>query len=178
MTSGTPFFRLASAAALAMLIAAPEALAQSASACPAGKTVAVSLQVLQCPQGLTITLEAGASLTLSDSDGNGGPESSQLDGKAILIESPDGGAAAAFEVVTPQAIAAVRGTRWAVDAQDGKTSVFVIRGRVDVRRAAGGREGVILGPGEGVDVGGAAGPLEVRRWPPARVDALLARLGQ
>ena len=178
MTSGTRIIRFGLAAAFGLLTAAPDALAQSASACPSGKTVAVSLQVLQCPKGLTITLEAGASLTLRDSDGNGAPESSLLDGKAILIEGPDGGAAAEFEVVTPQAIAAVRGTRWAVDAQDGKTSVFVVRGQVDVRRAAGGGEGVTLGPGEGVDVDAAAGPLVVRRWPAARVDALLARLGQ
>jgi hypothetical protein len=175
MTSGTQFFRLGSVAALAMLVAMPAALAQAA--CPIGRTVAASLQVLQCPQGLTLTLEAGAVLTLSDSDGNGAPERAQLEGKAILIESPEGGTAAAFEVVTPQAIAAVRGTRWAVDAQDGKTSVFVVRGRVDVQRSAA-SAGVTLDPGEGVDVDGGTGPLEVRRWPAARVDALLARLGQ
>jgi hypothetical protein len=175
MTSGAQFFRLGSVAALAMLFALPAASAQAA--CPIGKTVAASRQVLQCPQGLTLTLEAGAVLTLSDSDGNGAPERAQLEGKAILIESPEGGTAAAFEVVTPQAIAAVRGTRWAVDAQDGKTSVFVVRGRVDVRRVDG-DAGVMLAPGEGVDVDGGAGPLEVRRWPAARVDALLARLGQ
>jgi hypothetical protein len=34
-----------------------------------------------------------------------------------------------------------------------------------------------LGPGEGVDVA-AQGTLTVKRWPPARVAALMARLGQ
>ena len=33
-----------------------------------------------------------------------------------------------FEVITPQAIAAVRGTTWAVDVAAGKTSVFVEKG--------------------------------------------------
>jgi hypothetical protein len=83
---------------------------------------------------------------------------------------------ARFEVVTPQAIAAVRGTKWAVDAEGGKTSVFVVDGRVNVARA-GGRGRVDLGPGDGVDVE-ASGELVVKRWPPARVAALMARLGQ
>jgi hypothetical protein len=34
--------------------------------------------------------------------------------------------------------------------------------------------GVVLGPGEGVDVE-ATGPLTVKRWAPARVAALMAR---
>jgi ferric-dicitrate binding protein FerR (iron transport regulator) len=76
--------------------------------------------------------------------------------------------------MTPQAIAAVRGTKWAVDATEGKSSVFVVNGRVSVARRAGANR-VVLGPGEGVDVE-AAGALTVKRWPPARVAALLARL--
>jgi len=71
----------------------------------------------------------------------------------------------------------VRGTKWAVDVGQGKTSVFVVRGRVAVRRPAAGG-GVLLGPGEGVDVDRGTGPLTVRRWPAERVSALLARLGQ
>ena len=78
--------------------------------------------------------------------------------------------------LTPQAIAAVRGTRWAVDAEGGKTSVFVVNGRVNVARA-GGRGRVDLGPGEGVDVE-PSGQLIVKRWPAPRVAALMARLGQ
>jgi hypothetical protein len=35
----------------------------------------------------------------------------------------------------------------------------------------------VLGPGEGVDVEASA-PLVVKRWAPARVSALMARLGQ
>jgi ferric-dicitrate binding protein FerR (iron transport regulator) len=76
--------------------------------------------------------------------------------------------------MTPQAIAAVRGTKWAVDAAEGKTSVFVVNGQVSVARRVGSNR-VVLGPGEGVDVE-ATGDLTVKRWPPARVAALLARL--
>ena len=81
-----------------------------------------------------------------------------------------------FDVVTPQAIAAVRGTKWAVDAEGAKTSVFVVDGRVQ-RRTPRGRGSVVLGAGDGVDVE-TTGELIVKRWPPARVTALMARLGQ
>jgi ferric-dicitrate binding protein FerR (iron transport regulator) len=70
----------------------------------------------------------------------------------------------------------VRGTKWAVDAVENKTSVFVANGSVAVSRRSGGST-VILKPGEGVDVE-AAGPLTVKRWAPARIAALMARLGQ
>ena len=82
-----------------------------------------------------------------------------------------------FQVTTPQAIAAVRGTQWAVDVAGAKTSVFVVSGRVAVRRSAS-RTGVELGPGEGVDVEAGTGPLTVRRWPIARANALMARFGR
>jgi hypothetical protein len=52
----------------------------------------------------------------------------------------------------------------------------VVNGRVAVGRPVS-RLGVTLGPGDGVDVE-PAGPLTVKRWPPARVAALMARLGQ
>ena len=71
----------------------------------------------------------------------------------------------------------MRGTRWAVDVAEGKTSVFVVRGKVNVGRSASRERNVVLGPGEGVDVEGST-PLVVKRWAPARVSALMARLGQ
>jgi len=95
---------------------------------------------------------------------------------ALLLEVPKKPGRARFDVVTPQAIAAVRGTKWAVDAEGAKTSVFVVDGRVSVARPAG-RGSVVLGAGDGVDVE-PSGDLIVKRWPPARVTALMARLGQ
>jgi FecR protein len=133
-------------------------------------------QTLRCEGGVTIVAENGTRYTLLDRDGNGRVDSVELSSKALLLEVPKKTGGNHFEVVTPQAIAAVRGTKWAVDAAEGKTSVFVVNGRVNVARRAGANR-VVLGPGEGVDVE-ATGVLTVKRWPPARVAALLARLAQ
>jgi ferric-dicitrate binding protein FerR (iron transport regulator) len=100
-------------------------------------------------------------------------DSIELSSKALLLEVPRKPGGKHFRVITPQAIAAVRGTKWAVDSAEGKTSVFVVNGSVSVARRSG--RGVVLGQGEGVDVE-ATGPLTVKRWAPARVTALMARL--
>jgi ferric-dicitrate binding protein FerR (iron transport regulator) len=131
-------------------------------------------QTIRCKGGVTIIVENGARYTLHDRDANGRVDSVELSSKALLLEVPK--RSNEFRVIAPQAIAAVRGTKWAVDAAENQTSVFVVDGRVAVSRRTG-RGGVTLGPGEGVDVA-AAGPLTVKRWPPARVAALMARLGQ
>jgi hypothetical protein len=132
-------------------------------------------QTLHCAGGVTIIAEDGARFTL-ESSRKGRVEAVELDGKALLIEVPTKPGGNKFQVMTPQAIAAVRGTKWAVDVAGNKTSVFVVNGLVGVGRRAG-RHHVALGPGEGVDVEPGS-PLTVKRWAPARVSALLARLGQ
>ena len=121
-------------------------------------------------------VENGARYSLMDRARKGRVDGVQLDGKAVLIEVPPRSGANRFQVITPQAIAAVRGTRWAVDVAESKTSVFVVNGRVAVGRRTGSHS-VTLGAGEGVDVEGDA-PLTVKRWSAARVSALMARLGQ
>jgi hypothetical protein len=133
-------------------------------------------QTFRCQGGVTIVAENGARYTLQDRDGNGRVDSAELSSKALLIEVPKRRSPTKFQVTTPQAIAAVRGTKWAVDAIESKTSVFVVNGSVVVSRRSGGSS-VTLRPGEGVDVE-AAGPLTVKRWAPARVAALMVRLGQ
>jgi ferric-dicitrate binding protein FerR (iron transport regulator) len=134
-------------------------------------------QTLRCAGGITVVAENGASYTLNDTNRDGRVDQAELNSKALLIDVPKKAGGKAFQVNTPQAIAAVRGTRWAVDTTAEKTSVFVARGRVAVRRPARGGPQVVLGPGEGVDVE-ASGPLTVKQWAPARVAALMARLGQ
>jgi ferric-dicitrate binding protein FerR (iron transport regulator) len=134
-------------------------------------------QTVHCAGGVTIVAESGARFTLLDRDRNGRVDGVDLQSKAVLVEVPKQKPGRRFEVMTPQAIAAVRGTRWAVDAEGGKTSVFVQTGRVGVQRVNG-PGNVVLGPGEGVDVDASATPLEVRRWPAPRVAALMARLGR
>jgi hypothetical protein len=133
-------------------------------------------QTLRCEGGVTIIAENGARFKLQDRDGNGRVDSAELSSKALLLEVPRTRSGNRFQVITPQAIAAVRGTKWAVDAAEGKTSVFVVNGRVAVGRRTGSHR-VTLGAGEGVDVE-ATGPLTIKRWPAARVAALMARLGQ
>jgi ferric-dicitrate binding protein FerR (iron transport regulator) len=133
-------------------------------------------QTLHCEGGVTIVAEIGARYTVQDRSGKGRVDTVELGSKALLIEVLKRSRGNRFQVVTPQAIAGVRGTKWAVDVAEKKTSVFVVNGRVAVGRRTG-NHSVTLGSGEGVDVE-EAGPLTVKRWPPARVAALLARLGQ
>ena len=87
-------------------------------------------QTLRCEGGVTIVAENGARYILQDRDGNGRVDSAELSSKALLLEVPKRPSAKRFQVTTPQAIAAVRGTKWAVDAVEDKTSVFVVNGRV------------------------------------------------
>ena len=137
---------------------------------------AAGTQTWRCDNGITIVAENGARFELKDANRDGHIDSVELSSKALLVEVPKKPGGNPFKVLTPQAIAAVRGTRWAVDVADAKTSVFVADGRVGVSRRARGRA-VVLGPGEGVDVE-ATGPLTVKQWGQPRVDALLARLGR
>lgn len=168
--------RIALAAALCVL-GAETASAQSAGSCSLQPVSGMARQTLRCGRGVSITAERGARFQLLDRNGDGRIDAASLSGNAILLDVDSRRIRGGFQVVTPQAIAAVRGTRWAVDVQGGKTSVLVLRGRVSVRRGTE-RTGVVLGVGEGVDVEAGTTPLTVRRWPAARVNALMARLGQ
>ncbi|MBO0902154.1 FecR domain-containing protein [Jiella sonneratiae] len=142
--------------------------AQTLPGCTAATRDDPPREVLDCGNGLVIEREAAAALDAAT------PQTSlDLTDRAVLIEvSPRD----SFQVLTPHAIATVRGTRFVVDVQGAETSVFVIKGQVEVERRRG-PESVLLGPGEGVDVGEGA-PLVVRRWPQPRVAALLARFGR
>lgn len=135
-------------------------------------------QILRCRDGLSIEAEAGATYSLVDRNRDTQPDAVNLQGRAIFINAPSQPARRGFQIITPQAIAAVRGTQWAVDVSGTRTSVFVVTGRVAVQRVSGNTRGVRLGPGEGVDVEAGTSPLVVRRWPAPRAAALLARLGR
>ncbi|MBW9055841.1 FecR domain-containing protein [Rhizobium mesosinicum] len=167
-------FSLFSAALTIGLLPQGAAYAQSASC--AISRAANGNQIFRCPGGVNITAERGASFALIDRNRDGSPDSLSLRSKAALVDVDSSQHRGGFQVVTPQAIAAVRGTQWAVDVKGGTTSVLVTRGRVGVRRAAG--AAVVLGPGEGVDVMRGTAALTVRTWPAPRVAALLSRLGQ
>jgi ferric-dicitrate binding protein FerR (iron transport regulator) len=162
-------------AGVLLIFAGPAAAQPAASGCTSAQT-AQGTQTLRCETAITIVAESGAKFELGDRNRDGHVDSVELSSKALLLEVPKKAGRTRFNVVTPQAIAAVRGTKWAVDAEGGKTSVFVVEGRVNVARTAG-RGSVVLGPGEGVDVE-TSGNLVVKRWGAARVAALMARLGQ
>ncbi len=120
--------------------------------CLLEQTAFSARQILRCGGGVTITAESGAQYTLLDRDRNGKADAANLRSKALLLDAPKGSLGkSGFEVITPQAIAAVRGTRWAVDADSTKTAVVFERGRGSVCRIAG-RGCVSLGSGEGVEM--------------------------
>jgi len=159
------------------LLLSDAAIAQQANVKCTQASPANAVQKLQCEGGVTIVAENGAQYMLGDANHDGRIDSVELNGKALLLDVQGKSGGRKFQVNTPQAIAAVRGTRWAVDVAEGKTSVLVVHGRVKVGRRSPGDRQVVLGPGEGVDVEASA-PLVVKRWAPARVSALMARLGQ
>ncbi len=165
------------AVATALLSLSSAAVAQTIPAGCSVEAAANGAQTLRCRGGVIIVSEAGARFSMRDRDRDGVIDTVDLQSKAVLVDAPKQKRQRRFEVITPQAIAAVRGTRWAVDADPETTSVFVVSGEVGVRRRSG-RDGVVLTPGEGVDVQAGTAPLTVRRWPQPRVDALLRRLGQ
>lgn len=153
--------------------AAPQSGAQACKTAQSG-----AQKIWSCPGGLTIVEENGARFTLDDRDDDGFVDMVRLWGKGLLFDLIAGGGRD-VQVVTPQAITAVRGTRWAVDVGEGMTSVFVVRGAVGVRRPDAGGE-VVLGAGDGVDVGDGEerGRPRVKRWGEARIRGLMARFGQ
>jgi hypothetical protein len=134
-------------------------------------------QVVRCGNDIRISVEAGAEYSLHDRNSDGLVDQVRLRSRALLLVIEGEAARKGFEVVAPQAIAAVRGTRWAIDAASGRTSVFVAEGQVSVIRRNGAAS-VTLSSGEGVDVDGSGAPLEVRRWPRNRVNGLLDRTGR
>lgn len=146
---------------------------------PAGCTVTAlsdpPREVLDCAGGLKISAEKAADYKLVDRNRDGSPQAVELNGKGILIEW-SGARGSRFQVLTPHAIASVRGTVWAVDVKPGATAVFVQSGKVSVTRPSG--AAVVLGPGDGVDVAATGGPLEVKRWSRERALHLLARFGR
>lgn len=162
---------------VAALLLSDGALAQQPNARCASVGSTPVAQTLECDGGVTIVAENGAQYTLRDSNRDGRIDTIELNSKALLLDVHGKSSRKTFRVNTPQAVAAVRGTRWAVDVAEGKSSVFVVRGRVNVGRRTPGERNVVLTAGEGVDVEASA-PLVVKRWAPARVSALMARLGQ
>jgi hypothetical protein len=136
-------------------------------------------RILRCGNDLTVQPAAGTTYHPSDAGQPGPPTAVHLDDGALLLEFHRSKRQHDFQILTPEAIASVRGTRWAVETKPGRTSVLVLRGVVEVARAgAGAGSSVLLRPGEGVDVGAGDAPLKANRWARERVKALLARFNR
>jgi hypothetical protein len=133
-------------------------------------------QILRCGTSLTITPAPGT-VYGEGKAGNPPPASVQLDSGALLVEFHASRRLRDFQILTPLAIAAVRGTKWAVEAGSERSSVLALAGTVKVTRPNG-ANGVMLHAGQGVDVTAVPGPLTVKTWSSERVQALLKRLGQ
>lgn len=164
-------------AASAGLLSTDGSRAQNRAGCTLQQIGGTARHLVNCRGGLSVIAEPGARYTLLDRNRDGVVDAVRLAEKAILLELPKAPASTGFEVKTPQAIAAVRGTQWAVDVEKGRTSVFVVQGGVEVRRTSGSARAT-LAKGQGVDVEAGSGPLTVKRWPARRVSALMARFGR
>ena len=171
-----PFWLAAMAGAL-WLGASAQGLAQ-----PAGCTLVPddrnpSEKILRCGESIAIRDAPNTRYRLVGQNRRQGPTGVRLDSGALLIEFTPSERQKNFQIQTPHAIAAVRGTKWAVQVERGKTSTLVLSGTVEVTSPRATRS-AMLHAGEGADVTAGTRRIVVKRWPQKRVDALLARFGQ
>jgi hypothetical protein len=136
-----------------------------------------SEKVLHCGESLTVQPAPGTRYRMITKPGHPFPAGARLDDGALLIEFHPTAQDGDFQILTPLAIAAVRGTKWAMEVSRGKTSTLVLNGAVAVtsRRL---NQYVILTAGQGVDIAEGDTSLVQKQWGQARVRALLARFGQ
>ena len=172
-------FALLTLALLLFSISLPPSRVQAQNACVLipDKQNPIS-RILRCGSTLTVQPAPGSSYRPVDTAGSRPPDSVQLDGGALLIDFHGSKTLRDFQVLTPEAIASVRGTRWAMEVEPGQTSVLGLAGTIQVARVNNRADLVVLRQGEGVDVGLTGEPLQVKRWAAQRVQALLARFGK
>jgi ferric-dicitrate binding protein FerR (iron transport regulator) len=178
MTETRAAILTAAIVAMAWIGPATHALGQ-----PAGCTLVTDARnpkdkILRCGEGLTIHAAADTKFQLTGGTAQAPPTGASLRSGALLIEFTPSDRARNFQILTPHAIAAVRGTRWAVEVIPARSATLVLEGAVDVSHRRGRPHAAVLGPGEGADVTATRGPIVVKRWAQKRVDALLARFGQ
>lgn len=159
-------------AAAVLAMAAP---AKAQSGCTVTSLTDPPREVLRCRAGLTIEAERATRYRLVEGVRGQLPTAAEVTARAVLIDMQPG-RRGGFQVLTPHAIASVRGTIYAVDVTAGQTSVFVARGRVTVA-GKGASPPVLLRPGQGVDVVPGR-PLEAKTWGRKRAANLLARFGR
>jgi ferric-dicitrate binding protein FerR (iron transport regulator) len=134
-------------------------------------------KILQCGDELTVRPAQGASYRLIYKRGRRLPSAIRLNNGALLIEFHPDSQQIEFQILTPLAIAAVRGTKWAMEVSTTRTSTLVLEGAVAVtsRRL---NQYVVLTEGQGVDISEGDTSLTPKQWGEARVRALLQRFGE
>jgi hypothetical protein len=180
-TAGRNFLGATIVAAALLVAGIAESLpAQAAGACtliPNDKTP--SEKILQCGGAETLTVRAapGTRYGMLYTKGDPVPAAIRLDDGALLIEFQRSLWRQDFQILTPLAIAAVRGTKRAVEVTKARTSVLVLSDSVGVtnRRL---NQYVILTEGEGVDITPTDTSTVQKRWGEGRVRALLSRFGE
>jgi FecR protein len=137
----------------------------------------LSEKILQCGATLTIRPAQGARYQPLYKKGDPLPVGIRLNDGALLIEYHPASPGEKFQILTPLAIAAVRGTKWAMDVTKAQTSTLVLNGAVAVtnRRL---NKFVVLTEGQGVDIAPNDTSVVQKTWGEARVRALLARFGE
>ena len=110
-----------------------------------------SEKMLQCGENLTVRAAPGARYQPLYKKGDPLPVGIRLNEGALLIEFHPASPKEKFQILTPLAIAAVRGTKWAMDVTKAQTSTLVVDGAVAVtnRRL---NQFVVLTEGQGVDI--------------------------
>ncbi|GGC64803.1 FecR domain-containing protein [Chelatococcus reniformis] len=172
--ASTIFVAAATATALAVGLGLAEPAQAQGRGCATTAYTDPPREVLSCPGGVSITARRDSQYRLIDRNRDGRPEGAVLNQGGLLVDTPP--RRGPFQILTPHAIASVRGTTWAVDVVPTRTSVFVQTGAVDVRRPSG--PAVVLRSGDGVDVQAGTGPLQVTRWGAGRAAELLGRFGR
>jgi hypothetical protein len=134
-------------------------------------------KILQCGQTLTVRPAPGASYQPLYKKGDPLPVAIRLTDGALLIEYHPAKPNEKFQILTPLAIAAVRGTKWAMDVTAAQTSTLVVAGTVAVtnRRL---NQFVVLTEGRGVDITPTDTTVVPKTWGDERVRALLSRFGE
>jgi len=162
---------------LAMILCLGSAIPAPAQQAPQNCTLEMlenpPRQAMICAGGLVIEMTTAVELGFV-ARAEGPPRLLELRRGSLLIEVEPG--AEPTRIRTPNAIAAVRGTVYAIEVAPERSSVLVLRGSVQVRHR-GSLASVALGPGQGVDVV-TGRPLEVKTWGAARVRKLLSQFGR
>ena len=133
---------------------------------------------LQLIDGSVINLGSQSTFSIDEvvSNGPGTDRQVQLDleAGALRAHAAPATSSSRFEIRTPKAITAVRGTEWGILADQVKSDVLVLSGRVGVRKnEVSGVSATSLTRTLGVTVTD-QGLGQITRWPDAQVGALLA----